>query len=207
MKITSKPGRPGRIYVFLDGEYALSVPESLWLDSGLSQREEISEEEFEALRDKTQRRLAYLDAVNYLSRRMHSENELRTKLKRKGYPQQAVDESIEKCLEAGYLNDSEYAARLALRLADEKHWGLARIKSELFARGLSREDVDAATKELSERDFVPVIKQLIQTRYKSRLAQENGRSSVFASLSRLGFSSQDIRSAMSEFFEEDDYFE
>jgi regulatory protein len=80
-----------------------------------------------------------------LSRRAHSQWELRRKLRMKGFDADTVDAAMARLVELGYLNDSSFAKGLVRRRAALR--GPRALSAELAARGVDRADADAAVAE------------------------------------------------------------
>ena len=81
-----------------------------------------------------------------LARRAHSRAELGRKLARKGYEAEEVTAALDRAAAAGYLDDAAYARGLAGRRASAR--GPAAIAAELRAKGVGRDDTDAALARL-----------------------------------------------------------
>ena len=208
MKITAKSGRKDKIHIYIDGEYLLTVDEIFWFSCGLVSGDEINEEELTAFEEAAGSRRAFNSALNSLDYRDHSEKEIRAKLLRK-HDADYVDEAVEKLIELDLVNDERYAENYARELFERKKFGKMRIKSELRAKGISADIANAAVEELFEEeepDNVQRIVDIIGKRYYNRMNDEVGRKKVFSALQRMGYSSSDIREAMSE-FSDDEYYE
>lgn len=89
-------------------------------------------------------------ALRLLEFRAHSEKELCEKLRRAGATAEDLPPIIEFLREYGFLNDAEYAKRLARDLQNVKKLGKRRIAQELKSRGINGEDFEAALSELSD---------------------------------------------------------
>ena len=83
----------------------------------------------------------YSVAAAKLSRRSLSVKELGKYLKEKGYSSEEIESLTEEFLSLGYLNDAAYSEAF-FRYGDRKGWSNARIKKELFLRGVSEEDIE-----------------------------------------------------------------
>ena len=77
---------PSRLNVYLDGEFAFGIARVVapWLKVG----QEISTETMAELIEKDQREKAYQRALNYLSYRVRSEEEVRRNLRKHEVPDQ-----------------------------------------------------------------------------------------------------------------------
>lgn len=208
MKITAKHGRQNKIHISVDGEYLLTVDEIFWADSGYVSGDEIDGEELTAFQEAAGSRIAFNSALNSLDLRDHSVREMRQKLLRK-YPPEHVESAIDRLLELGLLNDERFAENYAHTLFEYKKYGRNRIKSELFGKGISSDIINAVLDEIfesDETDNVERIVDIIRKKYYNKMIDENSRRKVFGALIRLGYGYSDIRSAMSE-FSDDEYYE
>jgi regulatory protein len=78
---------------------------------------------------------AYNKIIDLLSRRDHSEKELRQKLRRR-FPQEEIDAALSRVKNLGFLpNPQQYAERFA-NSASQKNKGALWIKNKLRERGL-----------------------------------------------------------------------
>jgi regulatory protein len=93
-----------------------------------------------------QERPPFDTAVDFLARRMRTENEVRDFLSGKGYGGDEADEAIERLKELGYIDDRAYAARYLEILVGKKR-GRIRIKDEMRRRGLAAEIIEEALDE------------------------------------------------------------
>ena len=89
-------------------------------------------------------------ALRLLEFRAHSEKELRDKLKIAGAKEEDIETVLDFCREYGFVNDRQFAKMKARDLKNLKKYGLQRIKSELYQKGISAEYVEEAVSEIDE---------------------------------------------------------
>lgn len=77
-------------------------------------------------------------AAYYLGRCSRSEKEVRNYLRRKGFDQEDIEETILLFKDYGYINDRRYC-RVFFDYAFGKRWGKYRIFAELEQRGIPQE--------------------------------------------------------------------
>jgi regulatory protein len=125
--------------------------------------------------------------VGLLARRAHSKWELRRKLLMKGFGTEAVEATMARLAELGYLNDPAFANGLVRRRGALR--GPLAISAELAARGVDRAEAAAAV-----AGFGPEAQVASATRLAERMSARNpGMSyremldSVGAKLIRRGF--------------------
>lgn len=91
-------------------------------------------------------------ALRLLEFRSHSEKELRDKLIRAGANPDDLPEIFEFLREYSFVNDAEYAKKLARDLQNLNKYGMRRIREELKFRGIFGEDLENALLELSDEE-------------------------------------------------------
>ncbi len=78
-------------------------------------------------------------AVKLLSIRQRSVKELAAKLASRGFDAAEIEKTVSYLIDTRYLDDAKYAAALASTRAAHKHWGPAKIRAELSAKGVAPE--------------------------------------------------------------------
>ena len=180
-----------RVTLTFDDGKEFSVSLSVVTDMRLYVGKQLDEAQFEMLKYKTALSLARELGLELLSRRMHSEAELREKLLRKGTDPAAVEEALIWLQDHLYLDDTRYASAI-VRHYLKKGYGEQRIRSELYRRGIPRDYWDEALKELSGTE--EQIDRYLRSRLKDPTDREEVRK-LSAALARRGFSWDEIRSA------------
>ncbi len=195
MVLTYKKGKGDKIHISIDNEYFMTVDEMYFCSLYLENGQEITRKELLNLKNQIEIRRAYNYAVSLLSRRDHSEKELRTKLKAKGFSQGA-EQAIEKLKLSGYVDDERFAALYVRELINLKAFGKKRIEQELYKKGISRDIIREALEstELPEDRLTDIIHR----KYMRYLNDEKGLKKTVNSLLRLGYSYSEIRCALEE---------
>lgn len=131
--------------------------------------------------------------LRILASRPHAAAELRRKLRRRGYEREEVEGVVGRLAQAGYLDDAEFARSLVgWRSAGR---GRRAIASELAARGVSREDAEAALGDLDRDQEVAAAAALV-ARILPAGAGEREVARAAGRLRRRGFAEGAIRSAL-----------
>lgn len=193
MKISHTKGRGKKIHLLLDDEYQITTDIDFWAEHYFKDSTEITQEEWESLTDSIYYKKAVDKCYDLLSRRDHSVKELKTKLLRT-VDEKNADKAIEKMLELGYLDDEKYARNLVKYLAQTRNMSKNHIKQEMFKRGIPNEIINSVMEDY-EFDNVSCVVDLIMTKYRNKLNNEDGNKKVIASLMRKGFSYSDIKNA------------
>lgn len=202
MIIKTEVTKGGRISVFADGEYVMSVDPDIWYSLDYTDGSDIDDNELEELKTLVNSRLAYSQALRFLTLRAHSSDELYKKLIKKHSPG-CASFAVEKCRELGFIDDEDFAVRYANELAQKKKYGISRIRQELHLKGIENDIIDNIIDGL-EIDFSSSIIDVIEKKYSGCLSDEKGRRRMVAGLMRLGYSYSDIKSALDDYnFPED----
>jgi regulatory protein len=109
---------------------------------------------------------AYLAAVRLLAARGRSSQEVLRRLRRKGFPPDAVAEATGRLEVADILNDTRFAEGFAAARA-ERGYGRIRILADLASRGVDRRVAERAVDQLEasgERDAAAEIDRLVRNR-------------------------------------------
>ncbi len=85
---------------------------------------------------------SFYQAQDILSRRDHSENELRTKMRRKGFAVEIVEEVVTKLKKIGLIDDEKFADSYVKNILLFKPVGPRWIKHKLKEKGIESEIID-----------------------------------------------------------------
>ena len=192
MKISHQKGRGKKIHILIDDEYKITTDIDFWNLNFIPNDSEISEEEFEKLVEKIERRKAVNKCYDIWSRRDHSKKELERKLL-KTVSYENARYATELMIEKGFIDDNKYAEKLFEYLS-EKKYSKSHIVAEMRKRGIDKDIVDDVV-TCREIDSVAVICDLLNSKYSLKLKAENGKEKVISALLRKGFSYSDIKSA------------
>src|SRR5262245_30547069 len=143
------------------------------------------------------KRSTYDRALDMLEARARGVVELRRLLLRKGEPEAAVDETIERLVRVGLINDSSYARQFARSKALGAGLSRRRLQQELTKRGVAREISSEAIAEVFDEEGIDedaAIERVAAKKLKTlaKLAPEVQRRRLYAFLARRGYDSEDI---------------
>ena len=139
-------------------------------------------------------------ALWYLSRSDLSEKKLKEKLTQGGFKPKACEAAVLRMKELGLINDERLAERLYEYLSST---GASKkeIIYKLQNKGIPYQTVKYLAEE-DTSDESEKVKNLIETKYASKLKDEGGVQKVFAALLRKGYSYSDVRSALNAYLDE-----
>ena len=130
---------------------------------------------------KAKKRALYL-----IGERAMCRGELLSKLT-KTYGSEVAEEAAEYICELGYIDDEDYAPRLAEYLIKRKRWGLRRARQEMLRRGLDRTLVDNTLEDFSEEELDEELIALIEKKYSNKIEDFDDRRRTVAALARRGY--------------------
>lgn len=141
-------------------------------------------------------------ALRCLEYRSHSEKELWQKLIRAGSKEEDIPPVMEFLKEYGFINDADYALRLARDLQKIKKYGKHRIIAELKSRGIDSCYIDDAVAELDwdERDSLyPMVLKKLGNDFDRKNIEK-----VVRYFSYRGYSYDDIKSCIESIKDQQD---
>lgn len=146
-------------------------------------------------------RKAKARALYLLGERAMCLAELKAKLT-KTYGEETANEAAEYVQQLGYINDEDYAPRLAEYLIKRKRWGIRRARQEMLRRGLDRELVENALADIPEEELDEELTELIAKKYANKLNDPDDRRKTIASLARRGYDFAAIKRCIETYLED-----
>lgn len=137
-------------------------------------------------------------AMQFLAMRDHSEDELRSKLKQRNYPQDLIDEAVARMKSYNYLDD-ERAARSMARMLISQCWGPYQIKGKLKQKGFSEAEIEQALEELVQEDtWLESARQRLYSKFRKEAGEldEDERQKAYRHLTYRGFGGDVVRKAL-----------
>ena len=192
-KIERSKHRQERILVVLEGGDLLRITENELLRFGLCAGLDIDGATVVELREAAARSETRVRAANMISARPLSKRELCRKLRDKGASEGDAADAADWLEHIGALSDAAYAATL-VRHYSAMGYGAAKLRDELYRRGVPKELWDEALTQAPDAETV--IKRVIAQKTKGGVLDEKGRGKLFDLLLRRGFSRQEIKSAL-----------
>jgi regulatory protein len=135
---------------------------------------------------------AYQRALRRLSRRDHSEQEIRRALSGKGHEEAEIDEAVARLCRERALDDAGFATRFARSRMVWSGLGRNRIRRDLGARGVARTTTEAALIEAAtEVSEAEILEKAARRYWALHATDEPGRrvQKLWAFLLRRGFPS------------------
>lgn len=131
-----------RINIFVDHQFLLGVSTIVVLQMGLRVGQDLSPDQLEQLRHEEALQQATNRALNYLSFRPRSREEVRRYLRKKETPSELIDTVMQRLDDLGLINDQSFT-EFWIESRERSHpKGAQALKNELRMKGVKRELVD-----------------------------------------------------------------
>ena len=147
--------RKGRLNVFVDGHFVLGVGETVAADLGLRVGREITPEKLREVAGAEEVHKATEAALLLLEVRARARREIETRLTQKGYDNEVITQVLEKLTTLGLLDDAQFAAQWVeakTRVGGSRPVGRRRLSSELFGKGVAKDQIAEAVGVVSNDD-------------------------------------------------------
>ena len=128
-----------------------------------------------------------------------TEKQLYEKLRKAGYSEEVIAETMKYVRSFGYLNDRKYAVRYIQYYRERK--STVRLRYDLIKKGIPTDVVDAAFEEAGEWDERDQIREAAEKKmFKMDMEDPKTYGKVASFLARRGYRGDDITSVLREFF-------
>lgn len=147
--------RKGRLSVFVDGQFVIGVGEAVAADLGLRVGREMTAEKLREVAGAEEVHKATEAALGLLEVRARATREIETRLKQKGYEDDVIAQVVEKLRQLELLDDSQFAAQWVearARLGGSRPIGRQRLRTELFQKGVGKDEIAQAVEQVSDED-------------------------------------------------------
>lgn len=193
-KIEKSKRKQGRILVHLEGGDLLRITEDELLRFDLYTGLDIGPDTVVELQKCAAQSETRVRAVNMISARPLSRKELQRRLRDKGAADGDAEAAADWLEEIGALDDLSYA-RTIVRHYSANGYGEAKLRDELYRRGVPRDLWDEALG--TAPDPQESIAQVIAAKMKGAVPDEKERKRLSDLLLRRGFAWRDVRAALS----------
>jgi regulatory protein len=145
MRITAlepQVNNPERINLYVDGRFLLGVNAAIVLQMGLRLQQELSPDQLEQLQSEEAEQRAVDRALNYLSYRPRSREEVRRYLRRKETPPEIIETALARLDRLDFVNDRTFSGFWIESREQFSPRGARALKNELRMKGVERDIVD-----------------------------------------------------------------
>ncbi|MCX7622864.1 MAG: recombination regulator RecX [Thermomicrobium sp.] len=202
--IAPAPRRSDRFIVERDGTAWVSLSAARIAELGLQVGEWLSSERVAAIERASALEAAQEVALRLLAVRPRSEAELATRLRRKGYASEIIEDVLRRLRMLGYLDDRAFAEAWVTQRRRSNPRGPKLLRRELRDKGIAPDLIEAVVPAEPEEELR--LAREVARKHWPRLASLDravARRRLAGLLERRGFSWTTIRSVLSEYTEID----
>lgn len=204
MEITCLELYKGDTYrVELDGGESVFVNCSVVSDFSLYKGMTLDGDALARIKRSDSLRKARKRALYLLGMREYCYNELYKKLC-EAYDEDTARAAADSMRDYGYINDEEYAPKLADYLIHTKRYGVKKARWEMLRRGLDECMTEDALARFSDEDIDEEITELLTRKYCSKLGDYNSRQRTIAALARRGYDYRAVKRCIERISEENE---
>lgn len=182
--LTTQQRNAERINVFLDGQFAFGLAAAA--ATGLRTGQVLSEQEISDLQRKDDFEKARMSALNLISRRPHSSEEVRRNLRRKSFDDLLIEQVVDKLTAVELLDDVAFAAYWVEQREAFKPRSRLALRQELHQKGVQSAVIDVALEQVDELSAAHRAAEK-QARRWTPLPENEYRVKLGRFLQRLGF--------------------
>jgi len=187
ISLTKQKHNPKRYSIYINGEFVFGMDEVDVLYYRLLEKSEISEEQFDYIKENVIFSKARDTAVKYLSFKARTKKEVIEKLKEKEYSDEIIEKVINLLEKYNYIDDYAYAGSFLRDKFNLKGFGTIRIKYELKQKGISEEIIEKVFDENNLNESEKAA-ELVEKKYGIYNYDIKEKKRIEAFLARKGFS-------------------
>lgn len=205
---TIKNEKKRSIITMEDGE-TVCVFNATVKEYGLYAGQDISYSEVQRIAKEGEEHIAFITAIDMLSRSLKSQNEIRNNLSKRKFSLEAIDKTIDKLVGYNYLSDEQYAESYVSYKGGKT--GRRKLVYDLTAvKGIPKPIAEHVVYEKysDEAELEKAVKMAEKCYEKQQKKRNRLRERVWSYLAMKGFETEIISNAVSmiDFDEEDDVF-
>jgi len=164
-----------RVNIFIDGKFDFGLDLENFITLNLKVNQELTNEEIDVIKDKSERAKAFNKVLNYATIRPRSEKEIKDYLKRKKIDNLIYLYIIKKLTKLKLLDDLEFAKWWVEQRQEFSSKAKRILNYELRIKGISNEIISNTLEDI-EIDELKIAKDLIESKsYKWERYDENER--------------------------------
>ena len=207
VKFTKK--KNGQYLLLLEDDRKITLHEDLILKRDLLLKKEINEDAIISLIAENNNYLAYDNAIKYIGIKMRSILELEEYLKKKEIDEEVIQETIEKLINQGYLNDKIYSNSYVNDRINLSNDGPLKIAEFLMKNKIDSRVVEEALSNFNKEIEYEKIQKLINKQVKQNTNKGSYllKQKILSNLIGLGYHRELIIECLEhlEFDEQDIY--
>lgn len=208
MKITriKKQKRRNKYKVFINNKYAFSLSAKALEKFSLSEADEYSSEELEALREKIELFTGEKALLHYLKYRFRSEKEIRYKLKLKKISSSVREKLVQKFKDYGYIDDKRFAENYLTDLLDHHPQGKYFLRKKMYKKGIASEIITSLFDKYVTKEKLQEMSDTLLNKKKNSIKRKDKKKrkqKALAYLQRKGFRYRTAKNSFDKLLNQD----
>lgn len=200
------------VVIYLDNNEKLFLSYEVLLKNGLKKGSEISEDRFSLLVVQNRKYHIRQKAITFLAKRIHSKRELENKLRKKNYEIDLIKAVLDELEAKRLIDDNAFTNQFSDEKLNRKKWGLQKVKSELFKKGISADIINNVLKNYADAESQQTTAADLAKKKLNLIAKrENDKKKIKQKLSAFllsrGFDYDIARDAVRKVIMDDDDYE
>lgn len=191
--------KPDRINVYLDGRYYCALDLLTVKSHRLAVGKTVDEEFIIEVQKDGELRSATDTALNFITKSIKTEKQVRDKLLSYGYLEEIVDKVVEKIKDYGYINDEDYSTRFVSTYKGSK--GSKLISYELQRKGVDKSIAETAVESIEDEEETCL--KIAEKYLKNKEKDAKNIAKCYKYLLSKGFSYEVSKTAVDKFREEE----
>lgn len=206
-KIERQKRNTRRVNLFIDGTFAFGIDEEVFRKFALRCGDEVSEPLYRSMLLSEEGARAKQEALRFLSYRMRTEREIRSRLVEKEYPPETINKVVESLKQLNAVNDRHFAEvylrDLQLKKPSGKRLGTQKLRSMGIPAEIIEEAITSSTDQETEQARAFKAAEQVIKRFQSGLQgkdrlKEQRRFTSY--LARRGFEWSVISTVVNKYF-------
>ena len=161
--------KTNRYHLYVDDKWSGIFLDETLATHKLKTNDEIDEQTFKEIKEENDRKLSFDMAVTYLEKYVVSEKGVKDYLRKKGFDEKSIKQTIEKLGDYGYVDDEKFAKNYFDSLSASQ--GKNVIAGKLRNKGISKEIVDELLENIDDEkqleQALVLAKRFLKNREKS----------------------------------------
>lgn len=151
-KIEQQKNNKERVNIYIDDKFAFGLMMEIKYKYDLQENMEIDEEYIQKVLREEELSKAKDQALKFLTYRQRSEKEIIDKLKKKGFEESIIDDTLNYLKKYKLVDDVEFAKAFMRDKINLNKFGPIRIKHELYKKGIDNNIIEKVLEENDEED-------------------------------------------------------
>ena len=166
-KIEEQQKNKKRCSIYIDGEYHSSIDKEILEELNFREGMELNSDEFNLKLEIIQYKSALRTALYMLMRSSKTENDIKNRLKKKQFPERAINSVLEYLKEIGYINDESYTESFIRSTRESTGTSKRSLYYKLAAKGVDTEVIQQKLEEAEIDDYASALNAAKNTSKKS----------------------------------------